>query len=50
MDWSVNEVTKLEKKLAFYFETINKNIIMTEEVNEDFDKNVFFWFFLEKKF
>ena len=33
--WFVNEVIKLENKMAFYFKNTNKNIIMTEENDED---------------
>ena len=33
--WFVNEVIKLEDKMAFYFKNTNKNIIMTEENDED---------------
>ena len=35
VDWSDNEVIKLENKMAFYFKNTEKDIIMTEE-NEDF--------------
>ena len=34
MDWFVNEVFKLEKKMAFYFKNTNKDIIMTQEIEE----------------
>ena len=36
VDWFVNEVIKLEKKMAFYFLDTNKDIIMTEEDEEDY--------------
>ena len=36
MDWFVNEVKKLENKMSFYFKNTNKDIIMTEENEEDF--------------
>ena len=35
-DWFVNEVIKLENKMAFFFENNNKDIITTEEDEEDF--------------
>ena len=36
VDWFVNEVEKLENKKAFYFKNTNKDIIMTEEDEEDY--------------
>ena len=36
VDWFVDEVTKLENKMAFYFKNTKKDIIMTEENEEDF--------------
>ena len=36
VDWFVDEVKKLEKKMAFYFKNTKKDIIMTEEDEEDF--------------
>ena len=36
VDWFVNEVRKLEKKMAFYFKNTQKDIIMTEENEEDY--------------
>ena len=36
VDWFVNEVIKLENKMAFYFKNTNKDIIMTEKDQEDF--------------
>ena len=36
VDWFVNEVIKLENKMAFYFKNTNKDIIMTEEDEEDY--------------
>ena len=36
VDWFVNEVIKLEKELAFYFVNTNKDIIMTENDEEDY--------------
>ena len=38
VDWFVNEVIKLENKMAFYFKSTNKDIIMTEE-DEDYRNN-----------
>ena len=38
-DWFANEVIKLENKMAFYFKNTNKDIIMTEQDEEDFDNN-----------
>ena len=39
VDWFVNEVIKLENKMAFYFENSKKDIIMTEEDEEDYGYN-----------
>ena len=39
VDSFVNEVIKLENKMAFYIKSTNKNIIMTEEDEEDYRKN-----------
>ena len=39
VDWFVNEVIKLENKMAFYFKNTNKVIIMTEEDEEDYKNN-----------
>ena len=36
VDWFVDEVIKLENKMAFYFKNNKKDIIMTEENEEDF--------------
>ena len=36
VDWFLNEVINLEKKMVFYFKITNKDIIMTEEDKEDF--------------
>ena len=45
VDWFVDEVIKLENKMAFYFENTKKDIIMTEENEEDFrnDNICRFW-------
>ena len=39
VDWFVDEVIKLEKKMAFYFRNTKKDIIMTQEDEEDYRKN-----------
>ena len=39
VDWYVNEVMKLENKMKFYFKNTKKNIIMTEQDEEDFKNN-----------
>ena len=39
VDWFVEEVIKLEKKMNFYFKNTKKEIIMTEEDEESFDIN-----------
>ena len=39
IDWFVNEVIKLENKMAFYFKNTKKDIIMTEEDEEVFKNN-----------
>ena len=36
VDWFVKEVLKLENKMAFYFKNTKKDIIMTEQDEEDF--------------
>ena len=40
VDRFVDEVIKLEKKLAFYFKNTKKDIIMTKENEEDFKNNI----------
>ena len=40
VDWFVNEVIKLENKMAFYFETTKKDIIMTQKDEEDYRNNI----------
>ena len=37
--WFVNEVIKLEHKMAFYFKTTKKDIIMTNQDEEDYRNN-----------
>ena len=39
VDWFANEVLKLENKMAFCFKIIKKDIIMTEENEEEFKNN-----------
>ena len=39
VDWFVNEVIKLENKMNFSFKNNKKDIIITEEDEEDFDNN-----------
>ena len=39
VDWFVDEVKKLEIKIAFYFKKTKKDIIMTEKDEEDYKKN-----------
>ena len=48
VDWFVNEVIKLENKMALYYVNTNKDIIMTEEDEEDHRINNIFRF-CEKK-
>ena len=49
VDWFVNEVNKIENKVAFYFKKATKDIIMTKEDEEDF-KNIKNCRFCEKHF
>ena len=39
VDWFDNEVIKLENKMVFYFKNTNKDIVMTDEDEEDFRNN-----------
>ena len=39
VDWFVDEVIKLENKMTFYFKNTNKDIIMTQEDEEDYKNN-----------
>ena len=39
VDWFVKEVIKLENKMAFYFKNTKKDIIMTQEDEEDYRNN-----------
>ena len=47
VDWFMDEVIKLENKMAFYFKNTNKDIIMTEE-DEEILKNINICRFCEK--
>ena len=40
MDWYVNEVIKLENKMAFYFKNTKKDIVMTEDDEKDYRNNI----------
>ena len=39
VDWFVNEVLKLENKMAFYFKNTKKDIVTTDDDEEDYRKN-----------
>ena len=39
VDWFVDEVIKLENKMAFYFKNTKKDIILTEEDEEHYKNN-----------
>ena len=39
VDWFVDEVIKVENKIAFYFKNTKKDINMTDEEEEDFRNN-----------
>ena len=41
VDWFVDEDIKLENKMAFYLKNTNKDIIMTEEHEEDYRNSIF---------
>ena len=38
-DWFVNEVIKIENKMAFYFKNTKNDIIMTQKAEEDYRNN-----------
>ena len=40
IDWFVKEVIRLENKMAFYLKETKKDIIMTQENEEDFKNNI----------
>ena len=39
VDWFVKEIIKLENKMAFYFKNTKKDIVLTEDDEEDCRKN-----------
>ena len=39
VDWFLDEINKLENRMTFYFKKIKKDITMTQEDKEDFEKN-----------
>ena len=41
VDWFVDEIKKLENKMAFYFKNTNKDIVMTDNDEEDYRNNNF---------
>ena len=41
VDWHVNQVIKLENKMAFFIKNTKKDIIMKQEDKENFDNNIF---------
>ena len=47
VDWLVDEIIKLENKMAFYFENTQKDIIMTEKDEKDY-RNINIHRFCEK--
>ena len=49
VDWFVNEVIKLENKMAFFIKNTNKDIIMTKKDGEDYRNNNIYRF-CKKKF
>ena len=49
MDWFVDEVIKLENKMAFYFKNTKKDIVMKKEDEEDY-RNDNVCQFCEKKY
>ena len=40
VDWFVDEVIKLENKMAFYFKNTKKDIILTQKDEEDYKNNI----------
>ena len=45
VDWFVNEIIKLEKKMNFYFKNIlKKDIVMSQEDEENYKNNYICWF------
>ena len=39
VNWFVDEINKLENKMTFYFKNTNKDIVMTEENEEEYRNN-----------
>ena len=44
VEWFVNEVIKIENKMNFYFRNTKKEIVMTQEDEEDFKNSTHCWF------
>ena len=44
VEWFVNEVIKIENKMNFYFKNTKKEIMMTQEDEEDFKNSTHCWF------
>ena len=44
VEWFVNEVIKIENKMNFYFKNTKKEIVMTQEDEEDFKNSTHCWF------
>ena len=40
VDWLVDEVSKLENKMAFYFWNKNKDFLLTQEGEKDYKNNI----------
>ena len=49
VDWFVNQMTKLENKMNFYFKNTKKDVLMSEEDEEHFRNTNICWF-CEKEF
>ena len=49
VDWYVNEVTKLENKMVFYFKNTEKDIVVSKE-DEEYLKKSFFVDSVKKKY
>ena len=44
VEWFVNEVIKIENKMNFYFKNTKKDIVMTQEDENDFKNSKICWF------
>ena len=44
VEWFVNEVIKIENNMNFYFKNTKKDIVMTQEDEEDFKNSKVCWF------